>query len=99
MSPLAKDMNPGAASVVTIIVPGCLTGVVSDMIPDFKSSAFSDLIIFDDVSDVKWSVIRRMNCPSRLITSAWKNLCGCLTSDFVSFSTEILGCFWMIEQV
>ena len=53
LSPFARDMNPGAASVVTIIGPGCLTGVVSDTIPDLRSSAFSDLISLDDVSEVK----------------------------------------------
>ena len=53
LSPFARDINPGAASVVTSIVPGCLTGVVSDIIPDLRSSAFSDLISFDDVSEVK----------------------------------------------
>ena len=53
LSPLASDMNPGAASVVTSMGPGCLTGVVSDTIPYFKLSAFSDLINLVDVREVK----------------------------------------------
>ena len=34
LSPLASDMKPGAASEVTRMGPGCLTGVVSDISPD-----------------------------------------------------------------
>ena len=52
-SPLASDMNPGAASVVTSMGPGCLTGVVSDIIPDFRSSAYSDLISLVEAREVK----------------------------------------------
>ena len=53
LSLLASDMNPGAASIVTSMGPGCLTGVVNDTIPDFKSSAFSDLINLVEVREVK----------------------------------------------
>ena len=70
LSPLANEMKPGAASVVTSIGPGCLTGVVSDTIPDFRSSAFSDLISLVEVREVKWSINRSMYWPSRLMTSA-----------------------------
>ena len=89
LSPLAKDMKPGAESVVTDIGPGCLTGVVSDIIPDFRSSALLDLIIFVDTNEVKWSISRSMYCPSRLMTSAWKERCGCVASDLVSLGTDV----------
>ena len=46
-------MKPGAASVVTIMDPGCLIGVVSEIIPDLRSSAFSDLINLVEVREVK----------------------------------------------
>ena len=98
-SPLAKEIKPGAQSVVTDIGPGCLTGVVSDTIPDFKSSAFSDLIIFVDTKEVKWSISRSIYCPSRFMTSAWKERCGCVASDLVLLGTDVFGCFCIIEQV
>ena len=99
LSPLASEMKPGAASVVTNIEPGCLIGVVRDTIPDFRSSAFSDLISLVEVREVKWSISRSIYWPSRLMTSAWNERCGCLASDFVSLGTDVFGCFWMIEQV
>ena len=56
LSSLARDMNPGAQSVTTEIGPGCLTGVVSLIIPDFRSIDFSDLRIVEETMDVKWSI-------------------------------------------
>ena len=52
LSPFASDMKPGAASVVTVIDPGCLIGVVSEIIPDLRSSAFSDLMNLVEVREV-----------------------------------------------
>ena len=92
-------MNPRAESVVTSMGPVCLTGVVRDIIPDFRSSAFSDLINLVKTKEVKWSINRSMYCPSRLMTSAWKERCGCVASDFVSLGTDVFGCFYIIEQV
>ena len=59
---LAADMNPGAQSFTTVIWPGCQIGVVRAIIPDFKSSAFSDGMSVRGVRDVKWSVRIRMFC-------------------------------------
>ena len=53
LSPFASETKPGAASVVTNIDPGCLIGVVRETNPDFKSSAFSDLISLVEVREVK----------------------------------------------
>ena len=53
LSPFAIEMKPSAASVVINIDPGCLIGVVSEISPDFRSSALSDLISLVEVREVK----------------------------------------------
>ena len=53
LSPFERDIKPGAASVVTVIDPGCLIGVVRAIIPYLRSSAFSDLISLVEVREVK----------------------------------------------
>ena len=60
LSFLARDINPGAQSVTTEIGPGCLNGVVSLIIPDFRSIDFLDLRIVEETIDVKWSIISRI---------------------------------------
>ena len=70
LSSLLIDTNLGARSVTTEIGPGCLTAVVSVMIPALRLMAFSDGRIVEEIKDVKWSIMRRIFCPSLLITSA-----------------------------
>ena len=65
-------MNLGAQSVTIVMGPKCQIGVVGDMRPDLRSSAFSDGIIVDETRDVKWSIMSRMNWPAHLMTSALK---------------------------
>ena len=60
LSDFVAAMKPGAQSVMTVMGPGCPIGVVREIMPDLRSSSFSDGIRAVAIKEVKWSIMIRM---------------------------------------